>query len=166
MFLLAAACVPTYAAPDIAQSDLSSRYPRALLVARNGVVRSAAVALVVFVAWLIADVVLRGRDRHHHGAAVLSAGAVAGLLGAAAVVVGGAGRYPEGAAYKLAMNGAFWLGPAALAGGVAWMVHGFRRGPADRGEAVWGLYLVLLGVFLTPAIFVTSVGLWICTGDC
>lgn len=121
---------------------------------------------MAFAVWMAVDVALRGPDRRHQGGALLTAAAIAGLLGAAAVIVGASGPYPQGLLYKVAIDGVFWLGPIALAAGVTWMVRGFRSGPGDRGEAVWGLYLAVLGMVLTPAIFITSVGLWICTGDC
>lgn len=123
-------------------------------------------ALLLFTVWFVADVVMRGRGRRDQGGALMSAAAVVGLLAAAAVVVGTAGPYPRGFVYKVAIDGVFWLGPAALAAGVFWMVRGFRSRPGDKGEAVWGLYLAVAGLGLIPTIFLASVGLWICTGDC
>ena len=99
--LAATACTPTYKASDIEGTDLMSRYPRALRVARHGLVVEAAVALVASTAWLPA------------------------------------GRFPQGPIYRVAADGAFWLGPAAIAAGVVWLV-----------------------------IFTTSVGLWIGQLDC
>ena len=68
--------------------------------------------------------------------------------------------------YEVAADTPLWLGPAALVAGVAWMIRGLRSGPGDRGEALWGLFLVLLGLFLTPAIFLTSFHLVQRTGSC
>ncbi len=50
------------------------------------------------------------------------------------------------------------LAGAALATG--------RSGPGDRGEAVWGFYLALLGVIVMLASPLSSFTLWLCTGSC
>jgi hypothetical protein len=162
--VLGAACVPTYKAGI--QGDLESRYPHALATTRTALAEIAAVTLVLFVAWLAADVALRSRDRHDQGGPLLTAAAIAGVLLAATLVVVASGPFPQGLVYKVAAEGVFWLGPAALIAGVVWLVRGFRSGPGDQGEAVWGLYLVLVGLFLIPALFGAMVSLWICAGDC
>ena len=164
--LAAPGCAPTYRADYIDGSDLQSRYPNALAEARHGWAIVATLTLGLFTVWLVADLALRGADRRSQGAALVSAAAITAALLAAWLVTRMSGPYPEGLAYRLAANSFFWVGLTALAVGTGWIVRGFRSGPGDRGEAVWGFYLVLLGVIVVPAIFLSSFTLWLCTGSC
>jgi hypothetical protein len=79
-----------------------------------------------------------------------------------ALVVGASGPYPRGRLYEVAVLVSDWLGPMALAAGIAWLVRGFRSGSGDRGEPVWGLFLVVIGLVVTPMIVATSYELWLC----
>jgi hypothetical protein len=166
ILLATAACAPTYSAEYIKGSDLQTRYPDALEEARRGWAITTALALGLFAVWLAADLSLRGTGRRNQGAALVSAAAItAGLLGAW-LLTATAGAYPSGFGYQVAASSVFWIGVVALAVGIAWLVRGFRGGPGDRGEAVWGFYLALLGVIVMPASLVTSFPLWLCAGSC
>jgi hypothetical protein len=160
--LAAPGCVPTFRADHIDGTDLQTRYPNALEEARRGWAITAALALGLLTVWLAADVALRGADRSNQGGALISAAAVAGALLVAWVVTTTTGSYPEGLAYRVAANSFLWLGLAALVVGIGWVVSGFGSGPGDRGQAVWGFYLVVVGVMVPPLTFMSSLTLWLC----
>ena len=164
--LATSGCVPTYQASDIDGSDLQTRYPDALDEARRGWAITTAAALLLFAMWLAADLGLRGTGQRNQGGAVICAAAIAGGLLVAWLVTATAGPYPEGLGYRVAANSFFWIGVVALMAGIGWVVRGFRGGPGDRGEAVWGFYLALMGVVVPAAIFVSTFTLWLCTGSC
>ena len=160
--LAVAGCTRSYRPEYIAGSDLESRYPPVVERASEGVVRAAAVALVLFTAWLAADVAIRRAGRHQQGGALLTAFALVALLAVGSLVVGTSGAYPRGRPYEVATIISVWVGPVALVAGIAWLIIGFRSRPGDRGQAVWGLFLVFLGLVTTPIIVSTSFSLWVC----
>lgn len=145
----AAGCAPTYDFADIQGSDSQTRYPAAVEEARHGLTRAAAVALVLFTGWLAVDVARRGRERERQGAAVLTAATIPGVLLVASFVARTSGPLPQGLPYQVAMTTAFWLGPAALVVGATWVVWAFDNQPAERGEAPWGLFLIVFGIVMT-----------------
>lgn len=62
--------------------ELSGRYPPEAHAAADGLARTVAVVVLVFVVWLAADMRLRGADRRQQGPALLiAAGFVVVLLG-------------------------------------------------------------------------------------
>ncbi len=160
--LFLTACAPTYRAENIEGTDLESRYPIALEEARTGLARSVAVTLVLFTGWLAGDVTRRGPGRGQQGGALLTAGVVVGVLLVGWAVVATAGPYPQGGAYKVAVDGLFWLAWATFAAGAAWMNRGLRSAPGDNGETVWGLFLVLAGLTMVPTVGYAVFGLWVC----
>lgn len=166
ILLATPACAPTYSAEYIEGSDLQTRYPDALEEARRGWGITTALALGLFAMWLAADLSLRGTDRRNQGASLVSAAAITGGLLGAWLLTATAGPYPEGVGYQVAASSVFWIGLLALAVGIGWLVRGFRGGPGDRGEAVWGFYLALLGVIVMPASLLSSFPLWLCAGSC
>ena len=91
--------------------------------------------------------------------ALLTAAAAVGLLAAAGLVVATAGTYPEGLLYRLAADAPIWLALAMIPAGIAWLVRGFRYGSGDRGEAVWGFFLVLVGMVLVPVVYLSQLTL-------
>ena len=99
---------------------------------------------LLFAACFAADVARRG----------------AGVLTGAWLVTATAGSYPEGLAYEVAAGAPAWIALTAVASGLAWLVQGFRRSRGDRGQVVYGLFLVVVGVVLTPMIFLSFVNLW------
>lgn len=160
--LAVSACTRSYSKEYIDGTDLQSRYPPVVEEASQGLVRAAGVALVLFVAWLAADVALRRPGRQGQGGALLTAAALVTFLTIGALVVGASGAYPRGEPYEVAVLVSDWMGPLAIVSGITWMVRGFRRGPGDRGEAVWGLFLVIVGLVVTAMIVVTAFSLWVC----
>lgn len=74
-------------------------------------------------------------------------------------------EFRHGWGFQQVTAGAFWLGVLAIAVGALWMVLAFRGG-SDRGEAMWGLFLVVFGLIVVPTVFAASYGLWLCTGSC
>jgi hypothetical protein len=155
-------CTRSYSPADIEGGDLQSRYPPVVEQASRGLVRAAAVALVLFVAWLAADVALRRAGRQGQGGALLTATALIAFLTIGALVVGASGAYPTGEPYEIAVLVSDWMGPLSIVAGITWMVRGFRTGPGDRGEAVWGLFLVMVGAIVTVMIVTSAYKLWIC----
>ena len=152
--LAGAACTaPTYDYVDIEGSDYESRYPVAVKEAREGLIRAAAMALVLFTAWLAVDVAGRGRERDQQGAAVLTAALLVGVLVVAAFVAQTSGRLPQGRPYKVAVTTAWWLGPAALPIGGTWVLWAFEHRPAYRGETRWGLFIIIFGLVSTVMVF-------------
>jgi hypothetical protein len=160
--LATAGCMRSYTKEYIDGTDLQSRYPPVVEEASRGLVRAAAVALVLFVAWLAADVVLRRAGRQGQGGALLTAAALVAFLTIGALVVGTSGAYPRGELYEVAVLVSDWMGPLAIVAGILWMVRGFRTGPGDRGEAVWGLFLVIAGAIVTAMIVSSAFSLWMC----
>ena len=75
-------------------------------------------------------------------------------------------EFRHGWGYQQVTAGAFWLGILAIAVGALWMVRAFHGAPSDRGEATWGLFLVVFGLILVPTVVTASFGLWLCTGSC
>lgn len=160
--LAMAGCTRSYSPTDIEGGDLQSRYPPVVEEASTGLVRAAAVALVLFVAWLAGDVALRRAGRQGQGGALLTATGLIAFLTFGALVVGASGAYPRGEMYEVAVLVSDWMGPLSIVSGITWMVRGFRTGPGDRGEAVWGLFLVVVGVIVTAMIVASNFSLWVC----
>lgn len=160
--LAMAGCTRSYTESSIDGTDLQSRYPPVVEEASRGLVQAAAVALVLFVAWLAADVTLRRAGREGQGGALLTAAALIAFLTIGALVVGTSGAYPSGEPYEVAVLVSDWMGPLAIVAGITWMVRGFRTGPGDRGEAVWGLFLVITGTTVTAMIVSSAFSLWVC----
>ena len=75
-----------------------------------------------------------------------------GTLLVASFVARTSGRLPQGLPYQVAMTTAFWLGPAALMIGATWVLWAFEHHPTERGEARWGLFLIVFGGVMTPVI--------------
>jgi len=153
LVLGAAGCAPTHQFADIEASDSESRYPVAVKEARDGLTRAAAMALVLFSGWLAVDV---ARRRGRQGAAGVTAATTVAVLLVASFVARTSGRLPEGLPYQVAVTTAFWLGPAALVAGATSVLWAFDNRPAERGETQWGLFLVMLGLVMTPMILLGS----------
>lgn len=155
----AAACAPTRDFADIEGSDSQSRYPVAIREARDGLIRAAAMALVLFTAWLAVDVTGRGRERRRQGPAVLTAATIVGVFLVASFVARTSGPLPQGRPYQVALTTAWWLGPAALPIGATWVLWAFEHRPTERGEATWGAFIIVLGLVMTVMVLAGSISL-------
>lgn len=145
----AACTAPTYDFADIEGSDAQTRYPAAVAEARDGLMRAAAMALVLFTAWLAVDVARRGTERHRQGAAFLTAALIVGVLVVSAFVAQTSGPLPQGRPYQVAVTAAWYLGLAALPIGATWVLWAFEHPPAERGETTWGIFIIVLGLVST-----------------
>ena len=148
--LAGAACTaPTDDFADIEGSDSESRYPVAVQEARDGLIRAAAMALVLFTAWLAVDVVRRGSERSRQGPALLTAALLVGVLVVAAFVAQTGGRLPQGRPYQVAVTTAWYLGPVVLPIGATSILWAFEHRPAERGETTWGVFIIIFGLVST-----------------
>ena len=100
------------------------------------------------------------RRRHLTGSAVL----LGILTGCHRVTdkAGLAGEFRHGWGYGTLSTAGFWFGLLAVAVGALWLLRAFHGGPGDRGEAVWGLFLVLFGIVVTGMMFVSAWKFWVC----